>query len=136
MTSAKRKSQQDSIELEGQKLIERKVKREEMMPSSEPQSAESPSQPPALTINIHSWATPIVGIVMLVIGALAGFYARPSVLGQLPESTSGAGPVVAIPTEDRSEAQQQLMASLLPKVRHFLGDSNAPVTIIEFGDFQ
>lgn len=136
MTSAKRKSQQDSIELEGQKLMERKVKREEMMPSSEPQSAESPSQPPALTINIHSWATPIVGIVMLVIGALAGFYARPSVLGQLPESTSGAGPVVAIPTEDRSEAQQQLMASLLPKVRHFLGDSNAPVNIIEFGDFQ
>lgn len=136
MTSAKRKSQQDSIELEGQKLMERKVKREEMMPSSEPQSAESPSQPPALTINIHSWATPIVGIVMLVIGALAGFYARPSVLGQLPESTTRAGPVVAIPTEDRSEAQQQLMASLLPKVRHFLGDSNAPVTIIEFGDFQ
>jgi len=91
---------------------------------------------PALTINIQSWATPIVGIIMLIIGALAGFYARPAVLGQLPESVSDTPPVVAIPTEDRSEAQQQLMASLLPKVRHFLGDPNAPIVLLEFGDFQ
>ncbi len=113
----------------------RKPKQEETLPD-EPQSMEPDPQSPALTINIQSWATPIVGIVMLVIGALAGFYARPSVLGQLPENASGVNPVVAIPTADRSEEQRQLMASLTPQIRHFIGDSNAPVTIIEFGDFQ
>lgn len=99
-------------------------------------NVEPRKERPALTINIQSWATPIVAVVMLVIGALAGFYARPSVLGQLPENASEANPAVVIPTQDRSEEQQQLMASLVPRVRHFIGDSNAPVTIIEFGDFQ
>jgi hypothetical protein len=32
---------------------------------------------PALVINIHSWATPIAGLVMLVVGLLAGYFLRP-----------------------------------------------------------
>lgn len=142
MVTTKRKTKQDAAnpkeqgDAEMAMTAKRKFKREEAIPPDELQSMEHEAQPPALTINIYSWATPIIGIVMLVIGALAGYYARPVVLGQLPESASGTSPVVAIPTEDRSEQQQQLMASLIPKVRHFLGDANAPVTIIEFGDFQ
>lgn len=141
MATTKRKARQDEAEPEeqtnvGMATAKRKTKQAGTMPPDELQDVGYKNQPPALTINIHSWTTPIFGIVMLVIGALAGFYARPAVLGQLPESASGASPVVAIPTEDRSEAQQQLMASLIPQVRHFLGDANAPVTIIEFGDFQ
>lgn len=141
MTPAKRKTQQDSVKPEEQENVEkasvkRKPNNEESMLSDEPQNIEPNVRPPALTINIHSWATPLVGIVMLVIGALSGFYARPVVLGQLPQTTTEQNPAAAIPTEDRSAAQQQLMASLTPKVRHFLGNSNAPVTIIEFGDFQ
>jgi len=124
MPTTKRKPRQDDAELE------------ETTPSGDLQDVEHNNQLPALTINIQSWTTPIVAIVMLVIGALAGFYARPNVLGQLPESASDTSPVVAIPTEDRSEQQQQLMASLTPQIRHFIGDSSAPVTIIEFGDFQ
>ncbi len=142
MVTTKRKTKQDAANPEEQgdtgmvPTAKRSSKREEAVPPDELQSTEHEAQPPALTINIHSWATPIIGIVMLVIGALAGFYARPVVLGQSPESASGASPVVAIPTEDRSEEQQRLMASLIPSVRHFIGDANAPVTIIEFGDFQ
>ena len=141
MSPVKRKTRQDSEMLEDQTdtakaTAKRKTKQEETIPPGDRQDVEHENQSPALTINIHSWATPIIGIVMLVIGALAGFYARPVVLGQLPKSASGASPVVAIPTEDRSEQQQQLMASLIPSVRHFIGDPNAPVTIIEFGDFQ
>jgi hypothetical protein len=141
MTPAKRTTRQDSEEPAEQETVEkatakRKSKREEMVFPDEPENVEPEPRPPALTININSWATPIVGIIMLVIGALAGFYARPVVLGQLPESASGTSPVVSIPTEDRSEEQQRLMASLIPQIRHFLGDPNAPVTIIEFGDFQ
>jgi hypothetical protein len=121
MASAKRKSQQDLEKLDQQEFPE-KI---EIQPAS-----------PVMTINIHSWATPIVGIIMLVIGALAGFYVRPTVLGQLSDNPSETSPVVALPTEDRSADKQRLMASLIPKVRHFIGDSNAPVTIIEFGDFK
>lgn len=141
MTPVKRKTQQDLPGLEEQRNIKspttkRRSKDEETMFPNETQTVEPEVQQPALTINIHSWATPIVGIIMLVIGSLAGFYARPAVLGQLPQSASKENPAVVVPTADQSEAQQQLMASLIPKVRHFLGDPNASVTIIEFGDFQ
>jgi len=141
MTPTKRKMRQDLAAPEEKENVEkasvkRKPKNEESILTDEPQNIETKVRPPALTINIHSWTTPIVGIVMLIIGALAGFYARPTVLGQLPENASGASPAVAIPTQDRSEEQQRLMASLIPRVRHFIGSSNAPVTIIEFGDFQ
>jgi hypothetical protein len=140
MTTTKRKAQQDATEPGEQKEIgkavaKRKPKQEETLPD-EPQNVEHKTQSPALTINIQSWATPIVGIVMLVVGVLAGFYARPSMLGQLPENASVTTPAVAIPTADQTESQQRLMATLIPRTRHFLGDPNAPVTIIEFGDFQ
>ncbi|HSM70667.1 MAG TPA: hypothetical protein VK851_03920 [Anaerolineales bacterium] len=134
MTPTKRKTQQDTVEPEDQENVG--IASEKHKPEDELQNLEPKDQPPALTINIQSWATPIVGVVMLVIGALAGFYARPSVLGQLPQNAAEQSPIAAIPTEDRSEEQQQLMAALVPKVRHFIGDLNAPVTIIEFGDFQ
>ncbi|RIK32519.1 MAG: hypothetical protein DCC56_01545 [Anaerolineae bacterium] len=141
MPTTKRKPSQDDAEPEEQASIgkattKRKNKQEKTTKPDDLQDLKPNNQPPALTINIQSWTTPIVAIVMLVIGALAGFYARPTVLGQLPESASDTSPVVAIPTEDRSEQQQQLMASLTPQIRHFIGDSSAPVTIIEFGDFQ
>ncbi len=95
---------------------------------------------PVVTINVQSWATPIVGLVMLAIGLLVGFYVRPLTLAQANTTTPNlpvvVTPPVVIPTADNSAAQQSLMESLIPKVRHFKGDSNAPVTIIEFADFQ
>lgn len=140
MATTKGKTKGDAAESDKPKTtrsstpVKRKSKQEEPEPV-ESQEVVHKDQP-ALTINFQSWATPIVGVVMLVIGALAGFYARPTVLGQLPESAASVNPAVVIPTEDRSEEQQQLMASLIPRTRHFIGDPNAPVTIIEFGDFQ
>jgi protein-disulfide isomerase len=95
---------------------------------------------PVITINIQTWATPIVGLVMLVIGLLAGYYVRPLTLAQANKTTPNlpvvGTPQVVIPTADNSAAQQSLMDSLIPKMRHFKGDPNAPVTIIEFADFQ
>jgi protein-disulfide isomerase len=96
---------------------------------------------PVVTINIQTWTTPIVGLVMLVIGLLVGFYVRPLTLAQANTTTTNAPIVVVtqpavIPTADQSAAQQSLMYSLIPKMRHFKGDPKAPVTIIEFADFQ
>ena len=102
----------------------------------EPSHVEAQKQP-AVTITIQSWATPIVGVVMLVLGLLVGYYGRPLILGQVQsEASVNSSPPVVIPTADNSAAQQKLMKTVLAKTRHFKGDPNAPVTIIEFADFQ
>jgi len=112
---------------------------------TEPEETETKNN--ALTINIQSWATPIVGVIMLIIGLLAGYFIRPL----LPSiATSEPTPVAAVPatqgvassTETAAQATdqpanlQELMDFLLPQVKHFQGDPNAPVTILEFSDFQ
>ena len=106
----------------------------EVQEESPPLEAQNP---PAITISIQSWATPIVGILMLVLGLLVGYYVRPLILNESPSeaSVNSLAPVV-LPTEDNSAAQQKLMETVLAKTRHFKGDPDAPVTIIEFADFQ
>lgn len=95
---------------------------------------------PPLVINIYSWATPIVGVVLLVVGLLAGYFGRPLISPPPASEAAGEAPMsvqteAPQPTMD-PETRQQLMAYLLPQVRHFKGEAEAPVTIIEFSDFQ
>ncbi len=95
----------------------------------------------ALTITIQSWATPVVGLVMLVLGLLAGYYGRPMLASEDPVA---AGASVATAGTDSSSAASRVsdpdraavMEALLPRVRHFRGDPEAPITMIEFSDFQ
>jgi hypothetical protein len=84
----------------------------------------------ALTITIQSWATPIVGLVMLAVGLLGGYYARP-LLAPTPSSSSQT----TEGTQVSSASQAELMEVVIAQTRHFKGDSDAPVTIIEFSDF-
>lgn len=63
-----------------------------------------------------------------------------------PASTPQAAAPTSVPasssnaaTDDtaaREAAAQQLMDALIAQTRHFKGDADAPVTIIEFSDFQ
>ena len=56
-----------------------------------------------------------------------------------PEEASAAADNTPAPTEDvaaRRAAAQRVMEMLISQTRHFKGDPNAPVTIIEFSDFQ
>ena len=118
--------------------------------ANETASTEPKHSGTALTINIQSWATPIVGVVMLVLGLLAGYFIRP-LLPSIASAVSGTpAPVAAAPATSEADVSldttpaateqpvnlQELMAYLLPQVKHFKGDPNAPVTLIEFGDFQ
>jgi hypothetical protein len=99
----------------------------------------------ALTINIQSWATPVVGALMLVLGLLGGYFLRPLLpFGEAETPT----PVAAAPTAGSASSApaaqgttqpqnlQELMDYLIPQIKHFKGDPNAPVTLIEFSDFQ
>jgi hypothetical protein len=108
--------------------------------SSDKKTTEQKS---ALTIVIQSWATPIVAAVMLVIGLLGGYFGRPLIENGNP-TTRTADPVVAQPTAASDTgvtipeltSADALMDYLVSQAVHFKGDANAPVTIIEFSDFQ
>jgi protein-disulfide isomerase len=111
-------------------------------PSLEEINEPQKEAPPALTIVIQSWTTPIVGVVMLLLGGLAGFALRPSVLGESPAAvvqssqpqTTAEVEQAAVPTISAADAEK-IMSQVIPETRHFIGDESAPVTIIEFSDF-
>lgn len=120
-------------------------RRKKLVAVEEPTPTEVQKEPlpietqtrPALTITIQSWATPIVGVVMLVLGLLVGYYGRPLTPNQTQSEASVNSELpIVIPTADNSAAQQELMETVVAQTRHFRGDANALVTIIEFGDFQ
>ena len=94
-----------------------------------------PKRQPAITISIQSWATPIVGAVMLIIGLLGGYYGSP-LIGD--EEEQAAVPRLTAPAqaEGLGDGNEELMEYLLSQIRHFRGDPKASVAMVEFGDFQ
>ena len=117
---------------------------------------------PALTVVINSWWTPALAVIMLVVGLLAGYFIHPLLAKDADPSgdvAAATAPVETSPVETTPAAttpqvqitvptstvnpalaaitnQEQLMAYLVSNTRHFKGDSGAPVTIIEFSDYQ
>jgi protein-disulfide isomerase len=88
--------------------------------------------------------TPLATLVVgLVVGALLGYAGRPLVTPQPTPTVS----VTSAETTDQSNASgaspspgsanpTTLMDAVVAQTRHFKGDPNAPVTIVEFGDFK
>jgi protein-disulfide isomerase len=91
----------------------------------------------AFTITIQSWATPAVGLIMLVLGLAGGYFVRPLIdTGSVPGASDPGSESSNTQTQSSPEEREALMAALLPSVRHFEGDPDAPITLIEFSDFQ
>jgi protein-disulfide isomerase len=100
----------------------------------------------------------VVGAVMLVIGVLVGYVGRPLVAGpangsaaagqETPAAANDSAPAAAQATDPPineqpaapatpSEAdRQQFMQLLIEDTRHFRGNPDAPITMIEFSDFR
>ena len=98
---------------------------------NEPEEIQ-PIRSPAITINIQSWTTPLVGVVMLIIGLLGGYYGRPLVSGTKEPVTVSQ----SIAPSQAGAGNEEVMVYLVSQTKHFRGDPDAPVTLIEFGDFQ
>lgn len=97
---------------------------------SEP-SVEDPAAQPGPEprgSRIHPLAIFLAG---LVIGLFIGYSGRPSTTA--PQATR----TPVLPGQARSASgAPTLMDTLIAQTRHFKGDPNAPVVIIEFSDFQ
>ncbi len=112
-----------------------------------------------MTLTIQSSATLIVGLAMLILGLLGGLYLRPLAPAQSVSAASATVDLPAVPASPsvtppgvtppaptltsmpptatpQTGVDPALMAVLISKMRHFIGEADAPVTIIEFGDYQ
>ncbi|HLF01901.1 MAG TPA: hypothetical protein VI547_07970 [Anaerolineales bacterium] len=79
-------------------------------------------------------SAPVVGIVMLVVGLLVGYYGRPTIDKWSGTPTPANAAIVG--PQPLPKTQDELMPYLIGQTRHFRGSPDAPVTLIEFGDFQ
>lgn len=79
----------------------------------------------------------VLFVVGLLVGGLAGFSLRPLLIPE-PEANAAA-PLAAV--EDSGQINepnphQAIMLAVIDGSRHFQGDANAPITLVEFGDFN
>jgi protein-disulfide isomerase len=91
------------------------------------------------------WLLPAAAAAALVVGLLGGYFGRPQVDRMLGREDPAAeaevnpqGQPAARPTlSPEQEAQRQrVMETLISETRHFKGNPEAAVTVIEFSDFQ
>jgi hypothetical protein len=102
--------------------------------------SHTPNTAKPIAARINPGVTLIAG---LLVGVLVGYAGRPLVTPQATPPTPVASPSGAnLPTTSNATppasnpSAATLMDSVVAQTRHFEGDPNAPVTIIEFGDFQ
>jgi protein-disulfide isomerase len=108
---------------------------------SEPVEAEEAEEPSKS--GSRAWlVTLLVGLVMLVAGALLGYVGRGQFgpEAQAAKATSQAQDALdatqAVLAATQAAANADLMKYLTENTRHYKGDPNAAVTIIEFSDYQ
>jgi len=115
------------------------MEREPFLPQQQPDEA----LPSARSSPI--WTNPLAMLAVgLVIGVLIGYGVRPlvtprSLLGSPATSAQDTDPPPASldPTPVNPAAVLPgSLEELTARVRHFKGNPDAPVTVIEFGDFQ
>jgi len=77
----------------------------------------------------------LIGIAMLALGLVLGYLGR-GVYGPEASAAKSTQVAMAAAVQTRASANKEVMTMLIGATRHFKGDANAPVTIIEFSDFQ
>jgi protein-disulfide isomerase len=104
-------------------------------PPVDPPTVEEPKKESGGFLS-SSWYFLVIG---LLIGGLAGFYLRPMVASESAAAQPETAPLAAAESSaemNQGEPHQQIMMSVIANARHFYGDPNAPVTVVEFADFN
>jgi hypothetical protein len=83
----------------------------------------------------RNWPLIVVGVAMLLVGAVLGYIGR-GVYGPEAIAAKATSSAVAAAIQTRASANKEVMSMLIQATHHFKGDATAPVTIIEFSDFQ
>lgn len=80
----------------------------------------------------NPWLLLLIG---LLVGGLGGFYLYPLVI---PEPETSVAPLAVEDSGqiNKPDPHQAVMLAVIAGARHFQGDANAPVTLVEFGDFN
>ena len=81
------------------------------------------------------WRTLIIGVGALLIGLVLGYLGR-GMYGPEAMAAHGTATANAVAVQTRSASNQEVMKAIVAQTNHFKGDPNAPVTLIEFSDFQ
>lgn len=84
--------------------------------------AASDSQP------VRNWRGAAIPGLMLLIGLAIGYFSRPAIEARFLDE-----PVTKVVSGQNLE---ELQDELQSRTRHYLGSEDAPVTLIEFSDFQ
>jgi protein-disulfide isomerase len=121
------------IEVEQSNLVEPEI--------AEPMEEELSPAPIAETgAAAKSAASPnpwLLLLIGLLVGGLGGFYLYPLVVPE-PE-INAAAPLAEVEDSgqiNKPDPHQAVMLAVIAGARHFQGDQNAPVTLVEFGDFN
>lgn len=128
MLETEEKSPSQNLELPGEALsitTDAPAEESTITPAEPEKSRSSASNP---------WVLLIVG---LLVGGLAGFFLYPLVMPQ-PEPVEAA-PLASVEESaqiNKPNPHQSVMLAVIAGARHFYGDPNAPITIVEFGDFN
>lgn len=103
--------------------------------NSEIEQDEPPVKEKKNTSSRINWPFIFIGLAALLIGTVLGYLSR-GFIG--PEATAARGTQTASAgaVQTRSANNLEVMKLIIEETRHFKGDPNAPVTIIEFSDFQ
>lgn len=105
----------------------------------EPMSEAAAELAPAANSSVKSNTAPnpwLLLLIGLLVGGLGGFYLYPLVI---PEAETSVAPLAGVEDSgqiNKPDPHQAVMLAVIAGARHFQGDANAPVTLVEFGDFN
>lgn len=106
------------------------------MPEEDEPTQDDPFQPEEPTPRSRSWLAPAaIGVLMLVVGLFLGYVGRGE-FGPEAQAAKATEAAAAVAAQTQAANSAEMMNYLIENTRHFKGDENAPVTIIEFSDFQ
>jgi hypothetical protein len=110
-------------------MTDEEVKDQAEVVEEPPEEGKSPAR------RVSWWITAAIGAAMLVVGLFLGYVGRGS-LGPEAQAAKATQSAQTALLQTQQVTNKEIMDMLIKQTRHFKGSENAPVTLIEFSDFQ